>query len=399
VTNGGFSVDGLTRLRDVMSGHVERGDMPGLITLVARDGEPHVEVIGSKAFGDAEPLQRSAIFRIASLSKPIGALAAMILVDDGTLRLDDAVDEWLPELAERRVLRAVDAELDDTVPAARPITVDDMLSCRLGFGILMTPDTYPIHRAASDRDLRIFGPPWPPSTHTPDGWIREFAALPLLYQPGEKWMYSTGIQVLGVLIERAAGQPLEIFLRDRIFAPLGMADTGFRVPPDQLARLTTAYQPDPESGELSVLDAPGDSYWSAPAFPDMAGWLVSTIDDYWSFVRLLFNRGVHDGERIVSEGAIDLMTTDRLTAGQRSGNELFLGAHGSWGFGMVAPAVGPPTADIPRGFGWDGGSGTTWRTDPSTGLTGILLTQRAMTSPAPPESFLDFWRCAYAAID
>jgi CubicO group peptidase (beta-lactamase class C family) len=400
VTDSGFSHDGLTRLHDVMSTHVEQGTMPGLITLVARHGEPHVDVIGSKALGAGEPLQRNAIFRIASLSKPIGALAAMILVDDGTLRLDADVDEWLPELADRQVLRAVAGDLDDTVPATRPITVDDLLSCRLGFGILMTPDSYPIHGAVSDRELRVFGPPWPPSPHTPAEWIRDFAELPLLYQPGEKWMYNTGIQVLGVLLERAAGQPLEALLRDRIFAPLGMGDTGFSVPPEQLARLTTAYLPDPESGALSVLDAPDDSYWSAPpAFPDLSGWLVSTIDDYWAFVRLLRGRGRHDGERIVSETAIDLMTSDRITASQRAGSELFLGAHGSWGYGMAAPVASLTTSDIPRGFGWEGGTGTTWRTDPSTGLTCILFTQRAMNSPAPPEAFLDFWRCAYDAID
>jgi CubicO group peptidase (beta-lactamase class C family) len=399
VTTEGFSHDGLSRLHDVMATHVERGAMPGLITLVARDGEPQVDVIGSKAFGDSEPLQRNAIFRIASLSKPVGALAAMLLVDDGTLQLEAAVEEWLPELADRQVLRAVDAELDDTVPAARPITVEDLLSCRLGFGSIMTADVYPIHRAAADRDLLLFGPPWPPCPHTPDEWIREFAALPLLHQPGEKWMYSTGIQVLGVLLERVAGQPLETLLRERIFAPLGMADTGFSVAPGQRARFTTAYAPDPESDALSVLDAPDDSYWTRPPlFPDLAGWLVSTIDDYWTFVRLLLNRGVHDGERIVSEAAVELMTTDRLTTGQRSGNDLFLGSHGSWGLGMAAPLSGTPTSDIPRGFGWDGGTGTTWRTDPSTGLSGILFTQRAMTSPAPPAAFTDFWRYAYDAM-
>jgi CubicO group peptidase (beta-lactamase class C family) len=215
-----------------------------------------------------------------------------------------------------------------------------------------------------------------------------------MHQPGEGWAYNTGSQVLGVLIERAAGRPLETFLQERLFGPLGMTDTAFSVSPEQRDRFTTAYSSDRETGELRVLDAIETSYWNEPpAMPNAAGWLLSTIDDFWAFVQLLLHRGVHDGERLLTEASIGLMTTDHLTPEQRESNPLFL-AGGGWGFGMTVPAA-DGTPSVPGGFGWDGGTGTTWRTNPARELTGILFTQRAMTSPQAPELFVDFWRGAY----
>jgi hypothetical protein len=189
----GLSTKGLARLHEVMAGHVERGAMPGLITLVARHGDVHVDVIGAKAFGHPEPMERDAIFRIASLTKPIAAVAAMALVEEGTLQLDAPVDDLLSELADRQVLRSLDADLDDTVPANRPITLEDLLTFRLGFGCIMAPpNTYPIQRAEEELQLRSLGPPWPPTPHSPDTWIRRLGTLPLMYQPGEQWLYNTG---------------------------------------------------------------------------------------------------------------------------------------------------------------------------------------------------------------
>ena len=239
----------------------------------------------------------------------------MVLLETGAFRLDDPVTELLPELADRRVLRSIEAELDDTVPAKRAITVEDVLTYRLGFGAVMAPPgTYPIQVAEAELDLKTLGPPWPPTPHTPDEWIRRFATLPLLHQPGEEWMYNTGGQVLGVLLERAAGKPLETFLRERLFDPLGMHDTAFSVPPQRRDRFTTSYKPDPETSACSVLDGVDDSWWSTlPAFPNTAGWLVSTIDDFWAFTQMLRSGGVHRGERILSEKSVELMTTDHLT--------------------------------------------------------------------------------------
>ncbi len=399
MTTGALSTAGLAHLHDVMSGHVEAGEMPGLVTLVARGNDVHIDTIGSPSFADRTPLDRSAIFRIASLTKPITAVATMSLVDEGLLRLDQPVDDLLPELANRRVLRAVDADLDDTVAADRPITVEDLLSYRFGFGSVMAPpDSSPIQRAEAELGLQsIGGPPWPPVKHDVGTWMAALGSLPLMYQPGEHWLYGTSGQVLGVLLARSAGTDLETVMRDRIFGPLGMGYTGFTVPTGHLHRLTTFYAPDPETGELSVLDEPTDSWWSKPpSFPDAAGGLVSTVDDYWSFVSTLLAGGTLRGQRVLSPESVALMTTDRLSSAQREASALFLGEVGSWGLGMAVPAAGS-TAPLPSGFGWDGGSGTTWRSNPRSGVTGMVFTQRQAVSPAPPPVIEDFWTAVNAA--
>jgi CubicO group peptidase (beta-lactamase class C family) len=261
------------------------------------------------------------------------------------------------------------------------------------------PGTYPIQRAEADLGLQsIGGPPWPPVAHDVDGWIGALGSLPLIHQPGEQWLYNTSAQVLGALLARASGQDLESVLRDRVFAPLAMADTGFTVPAAKLSRLTTAYRPDPETGEPLVLDDPAGSWWSTtPSFPDASGWLVSTIDDYWSFASMLLAGGTGNGERILSPETVALMTTDRLTPSQREASALFLGDHGGWGLGLLVPAANAADQPLPYGIGWDGGTGTTWRSHPGSGVTGILFTQRAATSPVPAPLIQDFWAGVNAA--
>ena len=213
---------------------------------MARGPDVHVEVLGHAAVDDPAPLRRDAIFRIASLTKPIAAAGAMALVDDGVLSLGDPVESYLPELADRRVLRSLVSALDDTVPAERSITVEDLLTFRLGFGAIMAPPgAYPVQDAEAELGLMTLGPPWPPPPFGSDEWIRRFATLPLLEQPGAAWRYNTGAHVLGVLLERASGQPLEAFLRARLFESLGMVDTSFSVPTEKQGRFTTAYRPDP----------------------------------------------------------------------------------------------------------------------------------------------------------
>jgi CubicO group peptidase (beta-lactamase class C family) len=401
MVDGGLTGQGLMRLHEVLAGHVEQGTAPGLVALLARGTTVHVEVMGSLAFGDGRPMPRDAIFRIASLTKPVTAAAAMILVDEGVLELDGPVDGWLPELAGRRVLRSIEAELDDTVEAARAITVEDLLTFRLGFGNVMHEGRpYPVEVAEAALDLKTLSPPWPPRDYGPDEWLRRFATLPLMFQPGERWLYNTGALVLGILVERAAGQPLAAFLAQRLFEPLGMVDTGFSFSPDQADRMTAAYASDPETGGLLVLDEAADGFWSRPPpLPDGAGWLVSTVDDYWRFVQMILAGGAHGHRRLLSDRAVRLMTTNHLTPAQSGDNSLFLGPGGGWGFGMRVPAGQGRPSHLPGGFGWDGGTGTTWRSDPACGLTGILLTQRAMDSPAPPPVFVDFWAAAYAALD
>jgi CubicO group peptidase (beta-lactamase class C family) len=399
---GGLSKARLNRMRDTMAGYVERGEIPGIVTLVSRRGEVHIEALGKMATDAAHPVRRDTIFRIASMTKPITAAAAMILVEECKLRLDDPVDQLLPELARRKVLKRLDGPLGETVPANRPITLRDLLTFRLGFGIVMAPpDTYPIQKATSELQLGQ-GPPQPLTPPAPDEWMRRFGTLPLLHQPGEQWMYHTGSDVLGVLVARAAGQPLETLLRERIFEPLGMKDTGFSVPKAKLDRLANSYSVNPETGALELYDDARGGQWSRPpAFPSGGGGLVSTVDDYLAFGQMMLSKGKHGRERILSRPSVETMTTDHLTPAQKALSGLttgFFDTHG-WGFGVSIVTGRDDVAGVPGSFGWDGGLGTSWWSDPSEELVGILLTQRAWTSPSPPPVALDFRTCAYQAID
>lgn len=390
-----FSRERLGRMNEIMASHVERGTTPGLITAVSRKGETHVEVMGSMEIGGA-PLQRDSIFRIASMSKPITAVAALILLEECVLRLDEPVDRLLPELADRQVLRSLESEATDTVPANRAITLRDLLTFTFGQGLVFAwPGTYPIQTAIEEAGLGPH-PPQPASDPEPDEWMRRLGTLPLIYQPGERWLYNTGSDVLSVLIARASGQDLETFMGERIFDPLGMKDTGFSVSAENIDRLTTNYGTNFETGALELYDAAEGGAWStAPAFPSGAGGLVSTIDDYLAFAQMLLNGGKLGNTRILSRPTVELMTTNQLTPEQRvSAGFLDQG----WGFGVAM--VLERRDVIPVGaYGWDGGLGTTWRNDPAEDLISIMLTEASWTSSTPPAICRDFWTTAYASLD
>jgi CubicO group peptidase (beta-lactamase class C family) len=392
VGNEQFSPARLARMHDVLTGFAARGEVPGLISAVSRRGETHVDVIGTLTPGGHDPIQRDTIFRIASLSKPMAAVAAMILVEECRLRLDEPVDRFLPELANRQVLRRPDAPLDDTVPAVRPITLRDLLTFRSGYGIVMSwPEVYPIQRAMDDLKLNQ-GPPNPQLPPEPDEWMRRLGTLPLVHQPGE----------LGVLIARAADQPLEVFMRERIFAPLGMHDTGFSVPESKIDRLSICYGTNFETGERTVYDPAEGGQWSRPpAFPSAAGGLVSTIDDVLAFGQMLMNNGCSAGGRILSRASVETMTTDHLTPAQKTISGLlsdYFESHG-WGFGMAINTRRDSIYTTPGRYGWDGGLGTVWYNDPRAELITVLLTNQTWTSPNPPNVCLDFWTLAQQAIN
>ena len=392
-----FSASRLQRLHEVMAGHVERGEVPGLVLLLSRRDEVHADALGTKAIGGTDPMRRDTIFRITSMTKPVTAAAAMILVEECTLRLDEPVDRLLPELADRRVLTRIDAPLHDTVPAQRPITLRDLLTFRLGLGMIMgPPDASPIQKAIGELDITGFGPPQQATPHGPDEWMRRLGTLPLMHQPGERWMYNTGSCVLGVLIERAAGQPLETFLRERIFDPLGMKDTGFSVPAAKLDRFVPAYWMN-----LEPRDGVHDSQWRRPpAFADGGAGLVSTADDFLAFGRMLLNHGRHGRDRILSRPSVALMTTDHLTPEQKAESGFMPGMWDDrgWGFGLSMITRRDHVWASPGRFGWDGGYGTAWASDPREDLVGILMTQRA-GFPLFSNVYLDFWTAAYQAID
>jgi CubicO group peptidase (beta-lactamase class C family) len=384
-----------------MSGHVERGDVPGIVTLVGRGEEIHVDAIGTKTIGGKEPMRHDTIFRIASITKPIAAAATMILIDDGRLRLDDAVDRWLPELADRKVLAHIAATLDDTVPAKRSITTRDLLTSTFGFGSVMAmPGTYFIQQLIRDGHLGGDGPPHPSLTPGTNEWMRRLGALPLMYQPGERWLYNTSCDVLGVLIARISGNTFETFLRDRLFDPLGMKDTAFSVPASKTHRLPEMYQFNRDSNKFDVFDGAKKSEYSRPpAFESGAGGLVSTVDDYYAFCRMLLNQGMRGRERILSKASVASMTTDQLVPAQKLGAEIFFGNHSSWGFGMSVNIHRDKPWHVPGRFGWDGGFGTSAYSDPTNDFIGILMTQRMMDSPEPPAVHEDFWAHAYRGLE
>jgi CubicO group peptidase (beta-lactamase class C family) len=397
---GGLSRARLGRMHDVMAGHVARGRLPGLVTLIRRRGETHVDAIGTKAVDGSDPMRRDTIFRIASMTKPVTAVAAMILVEEARLRLDDPVDPWLPELADRKVLRAIDSPLDDTVPSRRPITLRDLLTFRLGLGAVMAPPRrYPIQQAMADAGVAP-GPNLP--SIAPDELMKRFGSLPLLHQPGEKWMYHSGSDILGVLLARVTGQTLETFLRERIFAPLGMNDTAFSVPDAKLDRLASCYQTDTTTGEIALFDDARGGRWSRPAvFEAGGGGLVSTVDDYLAFGLMMLNKGRHAGDRILSRLSVELMTTDQITPEQKAASPFFPGFwdNRGWGFGVSMITRRDDMAAVPGRFGWDGGYGTSWYADPKEDMVAILMTQRLWDSPVGPAVYGDFWTSAYQAID
>ncbi len=390
MTHKGLVKSGLDRMHQVLSGHIERGDMPGMVALVSRHDDVHVEVLGNLHVDRNDPMPRDAIFRIASITKPVAAVAAMILIEEGKLRLDDSIEPWVPELANRRVLKSIASQIDDTVPAHRSITVRDLLTYRMGFGSVMAmPDTYPIQKYVREYRLGGDGPPYPAKAPTTEEWIQRLGSLPLMAQPGERWLYNTSADVLGVLIERVSGKSFGTFLRERIFEPLGMKDTGVQCPgervpshADQLRVQSRCKQ----TGCLRSRRAPESSWAPPPPFESGAGGLVSTVDDYFAFARMMLNKGRLGREQILSRASVELMTSDQLTPQHREGAELFFGSHSSWGLGMSVCIHREEIYQTPGRFGWDGGTGTSAYVDPAEGLIGILLTQRMMDSPEPPQS-------------
>jgi len=402
MNKGGFSTARLQRMRSIMSAHVEGGDMPGLVWLVNRRGETHMDAVGQLAFAGDAPMRRETIFRIASMSKPIAATAAMILVEECKLRLDDPLDDFLPELANRKVLKRLDSALDDTVPAKRALTLRDLLTFRCGFGAVMAPPgTYPIQAAINK--MGMAASPSAPAV-APDQWMKDLGSLPLLHQPGEQWLYHTGSDVLGVLVARVAGMSFEALLRERIFDPLGMKDTGFHVPAQKHARFATSYHRDTKTGELQIYDDPQNGRWSTPPpFQSGSAGLVSTVTDYLAFQRMMLNKGEYNGPdgrvRILSRPTVELMTSDQLTTEQREDARIFFGDSTSWGFGLAVTIKRGDIYGTLGRFGWDGGLGTSSYADPKEDLVGVLLTQRMMESPTPPRVFRDFWTAAYQTID
>lgn len=400
VTRSGFSQIRLARMRDALQRHIDSGTVPGLVALVHRRGIEHVETFGTMDFDGTAPMRRDTIFRLASMTKPITAVGGMILVEECRVRLDDPVDDWLPELANRKVIRTIDSTLDDTVPANRPITVRDLFTFRAGYGELaFHSPTCPLQNAMRDLQLPLSEWIFP---GTPDEFMKRLGSLPLAHQPGERWLYHMGAEILGVLIARVAGMSLGSFLRTRIFEPLGMTDTGFFVPQADLDRLPTCYGTDFPNTNLVVLDeAWGGQMSRPPLFEAGAGGLVSTVDDMSAFGKMLLAKGAYQGERILSRPAVELMTTDHLTTAQKQASPFFPNFWDTygWGLGLSVTTGRGGIADVPGRFGWDGAFGSSWWVDPKEEVVGVLMTQRRPDSFAMSAVVRDFWTSAYQLIE
>lgn len=392
---GGFSSKRLARVRELLELQVESGFVPGAVAVLARHGQVHVEATGTLAFegaGSGTPMAADTICRTASMTKPLVAACAMTLVDDGTLRLDDPVDDLLPELADMTVLADPRGPLDETVAAQRPITLRDLLTYTCGIGMMpIGPGKVPIFDALNALDYS-----------SPDAWMRGLGELPLVHQPGERWMYDTASNVTGVLIARATGVSFGDAIRDRLCDPLGMKDTAFSVSGDDIARVATAYHRDNAATGEPVVDDGPDGRWSRPPmFESGGGGLVSTAQDYFAFASALLAGGSHHGRQVLSRASVTLLTSDHLTPAQKAASGFWPGFFNEmgWGLGMSVltrrSGVGPSVGS----YGWSGFYGTAWYNDPAEDLTAVFFMQRGHSGDQRLPIWHDLWTATYHAID
>ncbi|GAA1438699.1 serine hydrolase [Mycobacterium cookii] len=360
--------------------YVVSGAVPGLVALVARGDEAEVAVLGQQG-PDGAPMRRDSIFRGASITKPLTAALAMLLVEDGLLDLDAAVGVLLPELAEPRVLRTPTSALGDTVACSRPITARHLLTCTSGHGFatVESPVVPLLVERLGQASRDVGGVP------APDEWMRRLADIPLIHQPGEGWTYNASYDVLGVLLARAGGQDLADLMAERLLGPLGMVDSGFHVPAVKRDRFTTLFGH--RDGRLTVTDEPDGAFAAPPAFASGAGGIVTTADDLVAFGRML----LAGGDGLLQPMSVRRMMTDHTTAQQREMAGFFLDGQG-WGFGGgVDTSVRQPWNVVGR-YGWVGGTGTAAYVDPQHATVSVVLTQVELGGPEPAGVLEAFWR-------
>jgi CubicO group peptidase (beta-lactamase class C family) len=380
--NGAFARAALSAkqreaVQQVVRAAVESGDIPGVVAQVWRKGELCCDVVaGLRDVERGIPMDRAAIFGIASMSKPVTVALALTLLDEGKLRLDDPITRWAPEFAQMRVLRRPDGPLDDTVAAARPITVEDLMTHRSGlaYGFMTPPPLGAALMARLGMGME--------SALAPDAWLKSLAELPLVYQPGERFNYGHSIDVLGFVAARVLGTDLRSAMRERLFAPLGMVDTDFWIPPEKRSRMASCYvstQPGqftPSKVNAFTADAPA-------AYASGGQGLVSTADDYLRFARMLMHDGKLARVRVLKPQTVQLMRSNRYTAAQRQ--YPFLGHPFTQGVGLgvsvITDATLPSATGSVGSFGWPGAFGGWWQADPQEDLILLWLQE---CCPAPP---------------
>jgi CubicO group peptidase (beta-lactamase class C family) len=372
----------LARTRAELEEFVDRGELAGIVTLVSRAGEivAH-EALGWRDIEAGAPMQPDTMFRIASMTKPITSVAALMLIEQGRLDLDEPITRWVPELANRRVLASGARSLDQTVPAARDITIEDLLTHRSGIAYGFFSEE-PLN-SAYDRAL---GDPRM-NRMTPDEWLAALGTLPLACQPGERFHYGHSTDVLGFLIGRVEGKPFREVLRERVLGPLGMTDTDFWVAPERRNRLAEVYAYDPGTDRLNKVEL--EMYDTPPAYTPGGGGLISTAPDYHRFARMLLNGGELDGARLLQPETVRLMRTNRLTPAQRKVPFAGMPIWEKSGFGLGVSVVEDPVDNIygcgrAGAMNWPGIYGTWWQADPAEDLVLLYFIQHQV--PVSPSS-------------
>ncbi|MDY6923491.1 MAG: serine hydrolase domain-containing protein [Pseudomonadota bacterium] len=363
----------LATVRSALQGFVDRGELSGVVTLASLAGEVvHTEAIGWSDIETRTRMRPDTLFRIASMSKPVTSVAAMMLVEEGRIALSDPISRWIPELAEPLVLRDAAGPLDQVRPTRRAITVEDLLTHRSG--IAYAPFSEGPLKPAYESALGDPGM----NRSTPDQWLAALGALPLAFQPGERFHYGHSTDVLGFLIGRVEGKPFRQVLHERIFAPLGMADTDFWLPPEKRSRLASLYAWDDVSGTLAKVEP--EMYDEPPAYTPGGGGLISSAPDYHRFARLLLEGGALDGVRLLRPETVRLMQTNRLTQAQRrvpfAGMDLWKKSGFGLGVSIAEDVVDNPySCGAPGSITWPGVFGTWWQADPVNDLILIYLVQ------------------------
>ncbi|MDP3383476.1 MAG: serine hydrolase domain-containing protein [Phenylobacterium sp.] len=375
--DGEFSASGLQAIGPALQGVVDAGDLSGFVTLVWRGGEVvQVDTVGRRDVAGDKPMTRDTLFRIASMTKPITSVAALMLLEEGRLKLDDPITRWAPEFSDMQVMKAADGPLDQTVPAEREITIEDLMTHRAGLAYGFT-SVGPIAQAHEKALGPALGTPL-----TPDEWMKRLGELPLSYQPGARFHYSHATDVLGFIVARIEGKTLDQVLQDRVFGPLSMTDTAFHVPPEKLDRAARLYRINPKTDTME--EVPFPYYPAPPVFAAGGGGLVSTADDYLKFARLMLGKGEVDGVRLLKTETVEMMTADRLTEAQKAipfmGIPFWLGQ----GFGLGVSVITDPVKQAWMGagnagaFGWPGAFGTWWQADPAADMVLIYLIQNSI---------------------
>lgn len=369
----GFDPGKLAEVSPALQQFIDRRELAGSVTLTSHRGE----IVQSEALGWSDIETKTAmrpdtLFRIASMTKPITSVAALMLVEQGRIALSDPISRWIPELAEPRVMRHAAGPLEDTVPAQREITLEDLLTHRSGIAYAFFSEG-PLKQAYEE----ALGDP-AMTRLKPDEWLAALGTLPLAYQPGELFHYGHSTDVLGFLIGRLLGKPLRRVLREMIFAPLGMVSTDFWLPRDKRSRLASLYRYDETAGQLARVLT--DMYDEPPAYTPGGGGLISSAPDYHRFALMLLGEGEHGGVRLLKPETVQLMRTNRLTNVQRQVPFAGMPLWQKSGFGLglsIAedPIDNPYACGAPGSITWPGIFGTWWQADPVHDLIMIYLIQ------------------------